>query len=180
MNTCAICQRYTNTIEYMGHNYCHRCAPKEKIQKIIKTPNYLPRFPGDIEKTCAFCGKAFIRPAKQTNQKYCSQKCLLAAIRNKNGIGRFRIFERDKFRCIYCGFSSIKDGAELHADHIIPRHLGGADTAENLVTSCKYCNVEKGIRILPKDILADLQDMVYARNLESELNPTDIIKLPRR
>ena len=33
---------------------------------------------------------------------------------------RFNIFNRDNFRCTYCGRSSSEDGVKLEVDHIIP------------------------------------------------------------
>lgn len=49
---------------------------------------------------------------------------------------RFAILERDNFTCKYCKSSDV----ELQIDHVIPKSLGGADVAENLVTSCASCN----------------------------------------
>lgn len=54
------------------------------------------------------------------------------------------IFRRDQFTCQYCGNHPTR----LTVDHIIPRHLGGTHTWENLVTSCPACNHTKGGRTL--------------------------------
>ena len=54
------------------------------------------------------------------------------------------------FRCRYCGKT-----AET-ADHIIPRHLRGADRAFNLVACCWVCNGAKGARRLLPDIENEL------------------------
>jgi hypothetical protein len=40
------------------------------------------------------------------------------------------IFERDGYRCVICG-RGIKDGVELHADHIKAKGFGGEATIEN-------------------------------------------------
>lgn len=53
---------------------------------------------------------------------------------------RQRVFERDGFACTYCGDAS----SVLHADHIHPRVLGGADEMSNLTTACARCNLSKG------------------------------------
>ena len=50
------------------------------------------------------------------------------------------IFRRDNYTCQYCGVKTSK----LTIDHIIPRHLGGAHTWENLVAACPRCNHKKG------------------------------------
>jgi hypothetical protein len=55
---------------------------------------------------------------------------------------RFAVFERDGFRCRYCGQSG--ENTILHADHDIPVSQGGPTTMENLVTSCAACNLGKG------------------------------------
>lgn len=52
---------------------------------------------------------------------------------------RFKIFQRDGFRCRYCG-----SGDRLTVDHVVPRSKGGANTVDNLVTACAACNAGKG------------------------------------
>ena len=59
----------------------------------------------------------------------------------------FRIFERDGFRCQYCG-KTPRDGIRLQIDHITPRCLGGGSEEDNLVTACAQCNGSKGGRLL--------------------------------
>lgn len=46
-----------------------------------------------------------------------------------------RIFERDEFKCRYCGSRN-----NLHAHHIVYRSEQGTDTASNLVTLCVFCH----------------------------------------
>lgn len=52
---------------------------------------------------------------------------------------RFEVIRRDAFKCHYCHRADIP----LTVDHIIPRALGGPDTAENLVACCSDCNIGK-------------------------------------
>ncbi len=59
-------------------------------------------------------------------------------------LNKHEIFRRDHYTCQYCG----KRGGFLTIDHVIPRHLGGAHTWENLVTACAECNHRKGGRTL--------------------------------
>jgi len=57
-------------------------------------------------------------------------------------LNKQEIFRRDHYTCQYCG----KPNARLTLDHIIPRHMGGLHTWENLVTACPACNLRKGGR----------------------------------
>ncbi|WP_066836509.1 HNH endonuclease [Rufibacter ruber] len=68
----------------------------------------------------------------------------------------FKIHERDGFKCIYCGKSSIIDGVKLRVDHIYPRSKGGDNDPKNLVTSCEPCNLHKTDMILSDDIILEL------------------------
>ena len=78
---------------------------------------------------------------------------------------RRAVFERDNYRCRYCGVRYVDrrtsepvascpyDGPSwasrqrwvglLHVDHVIPRCKGGTDDPDNLVTACRTCNLEK-------------------------------------
>jgi hypothetical protein len=63
---------------------------------------------------------------------------------NKRQVTRIvaaRVFQRDAFRCRYCG-SCI----DLSIDHIVPQKNGRDDSIENLVTCCRSCNSRKGAR----------------------------------
>ena len=57
---------------------------------------------------------------------------------------RREIFRRDNYTCQYCG----RHTTTLTIDHIIPRHMGGPHTWENVVTACASCNHRKGGRTL--------------------------------
>jgi len=61
---------------------------------------------------------------------------------------RFNIFNRDNFRCSYCGRSPSEDGVKLEVDHIIPVAKGGKNTEENLTTACYECNRGKNTKSL--------------------------------
>lgn len=57
---------------------------------------------------------------------------------------RFKIMQRDKFKCCLCGASPAKDSlVELHIDHIKPWSKGGETVMENLQTLCSKCNLGK-------------------------------------
>lgn len=58
---------------------------------------------------------------------------------------RFKVFMRDRFRCVGCGRSPATHlNVELHADHVISVYDGGRTTLENLQTLCQECNLGKG------------------------------------
>ncbi|MBI5208016.1 MAG: HNH endonuclease [Candidatus Firestonebacteria bacterium] len=52
------------------------------------------------------------------------------------------IFKRDSYKCVICG-RGIKNGVELHVDHIKPKDLGGKATIENGQTLCSQHNFIK-------------------------------------
>lgn len=57
---------------------------------------------------------------------------------------RFRVMQRDNFKCCACGASPAKDpSVELHIDHIIPWSKGGETVIDNLQTLCSKCNLGK-------------------------------------
>ena len=58
---------------------------------------------------------------------------------------RFKILERDKFRCQACG-ASAANGADLHIDHILPVSRGGTNDESNLRVLCSECNIGRGNR----------------------------------
>jgi len=57
---------------------------------------------------------------------------------------RFKVLQRDKFRCCTCGVSpSVIPGVKLEVDHITPWSKGGETVIENLRTLCFACNQGK-------------------------------------
>ncbi|MFM8321389.1 MAG: HNH endonuclease [Chloroflexota bacterium] len=52
------------------------------------------------------------------------------------------VLRRDDYTCQYCG----QKFSYLTIDHVIPRHLGGGHSWENLVAACPPCNHRKGGR----------------------------------
>ncbi len=60
-------------------------------------------------------------------------------------LNRRTIFERDGYRCQYCG--EVHEERFLNLDHVIPRDQGGRTTWENIVTSCVRCNSRKANRL---------------------------------
>ena len=57
-------------------------------------------------------------------------------------LNKQEVFRRDNHTCQYCGTRPQRPTL----DHVIPRHLGGEHSWENLVTACPACNHRKGGR----------------------------------
>lgn len=55
-------------------------------------------------------------------------------------LSKAEVFRRDNYTCQYCGTRTSK----LTIDHIVPRHLGGTHSWDNLVAACPHCNHKKG------------------------------------
>jgi 5-methylcytosine-specific restriction endonuclease McrA len=60
----------------------------------------------------------------------------------KPKLSKKAIIERDGLQCQYTGKKLTRKEANI--DHVVPRSRGGRDTWENLVTSSKAVNSEKG------------------------------------
>lgn len=57
---------------------------------------------------------------------------------------RFKVLQRDNFKCCACGKSPATDSnVELQVDHIMPYAKGGETEIDNLQTLCKQCNSGK-------------------------------------
>ena len=55
-------------------------------------------------------------------------------------LNRRAVFARDRHSCQYCGT------AAENIDHVVPRSRGGTHSWENVVASCRRCNLHKGNR----------------------------------
>ena len=58
---------------------------------------------------------------------------------------RFKVLERDKFRCQYCGATANEE--RLQIDHILSVFNGGKNDISNLITACYPCNIGKHKRL---------------------------------
>lgn len=77
---------------------------------------------------------------KQTN----NEKNATNNPRSINYRMRFKVMQRDDFKCQICGASpAMQAGVLLHVDHIVPVAKGGQATMDNLQTLCQKCNLGK-------------------------------------
>jgi hypothetical protein len=99
---------------------------------------------------------------------------------------RFDVLEKDNFACQYCGAKATDDNVLLEIDHIVPVSQGGGNNIENLTTSCKKCNMGKGVKKLgAKKRLTlrqkEIRELEQKREqleayIKSRLNKTEEIK----
>ena len=80
---------------------------------------------------------------------------------------RFRIFSRDGFTCRYCGRRS--DVIPLHLDHLIPVSRGGTNDDDNLITSCRDCNLGKGSRRIEESELPESGRLALAQERNEQM-----------
>ena len=109
-------------------------------------------------RDCDTCGKPY--EALRVTSKFCSPRCRYhkhLARENRVRIPddlRYFVLRRDGFRCRYCGAEPAR--RELHVDHLVSVEDGGALTAvDNLVTTCRRCNLGKGSQSIDPGELPD-------------------------
>jgi hypothetical protein len=99
---------------------------------------------------------AFVDYANDTSAEF-AEHSIKIGIDNKHKTGRnpslrlrWRVLQRDRFKCCDCGRSPATTlGIELHVDHNIPWSKGGETVFENLRTLCSICNLGKS-NLLPE------------------------------
>jgi hypothetical protein len=157
IKTCRCCNKDFKTKNHMIKYCSDICRNKHKYDNYkINYKNIRKRKSIILaEKECVECKKHFF--SFRNNQKFCSKLCNNLNNRRKptnNQLPllklRFEILERDGFKCQYCGRNPREHNCILNIDHIIPRIKGGLTTYENLITSCKECNLGKGDTLLNK------------------------------
>lgn len=86
--------------------------------------------------------------------KWEHQRAVSKSKRSKLAPGlRYKILERDGFRCKLCGVSG--DDSLLEVDHVIAVSRGGSDDESNLRTLCYDCNVGKRIHCSEGKVLRE-------------------------
>lgn len=66
--------------------------------------------------------------------------------------------------CEYCRSQAMFSSDTFSTEHIIPRHLGGETTLENLALSCQGCNNEKHTKVQALDpITGEMAPLYHPR-----------------
>lgn len=95
------------------------------------------------------------------------------------GSRRFRILQRDNFRCQYCG-RTPKDDIKLEVDHIIPICKGGDSEDSNLITACFECNRAKAGNRLNYDAEQSItpEPQLYDKIEQLTTTSKDVVESP--
>lgn len=100
-------------------------------------------------ETCDFCVGLMVRVTKFTEAGWRRVGPGSSRPKRKSGGSksraskRRRIYERDGWRCVECGFNGRKCPEKLTLDHRIPKSKGGSNSESNLQTMCRPCNQAK-------------------------------------
>lgn len=114
---------------------------KQPLSKFSVSP-YAQRYGSWYNALKAFIAtmNGDIIETKQTN----NEKNATNNPRTINYRTRFKVMQRDDFKCQICGASpAMQAGVLLHVDHIVPVAKGGQATMDNLQTLCQKCNLGK-------------------------------------
>jgi len=84
-------------------------------------------------------------------------------------VKREAVFERDEWRCVYCGEQFA--AALLTIDHVQPQVRGGDGSGGNVVTACATCNLRKGHRRLAEFLLDEPAALVNFRQFARHVWP---------
>lgn len=113
-------------------------------------------------RKCARCGSDF--QPWDNDQRYCSQTC--SARTNGRAHPHFAGLSRDEQLRLAGGYTQKQLRGILHewqaegrvceycggpcetTDHVVPLSRGGANTLDNLVPACLWCNSSKGSKLL--------------------------------
>lgn len=122
-----------------------RRAELSRPPSAISQSPYRRRFRSWVEALHAFVEYA------DESEASLGSSCCSAGASSKPATGRdpslrmrFKVLQRDRFRCRACGATPATDSTvHLHVDHITPWSAGGETTMENLQTLCSNCNLGK-------------------------------------
>ena len=88
------------------------------------------------------------------------------AWRQAPALSNFKLFNRDRQVCAYCGGHFHFDA--LTREHIKPVSRGGLDSWMNCITACRTCNGRKGNR-LPEEARMSLLYLPYVPSLHEDM-----------
>lgn len=92
------------------------------------------------------------------------------------------VFDRDGYRCRYCGKGG---GTPLTVDHLVTWESGGPSTMENLVSACRKCNKVRGDLPYEKWLLHNYylsvrMNLTEGQRLANTMLQTTLDKIPLR
>lgn len=172
---CKICREEFSTTVSKNEKVCYKRKCRKAYSEIKRRKKR--ELEVGVEMICKNCGKKFPkRKRKLYKDKYCSKKCFKEAIKKAKKKQKsiyllnkrktyFNIFERDGFRCMYCGKTPKDDKVKLVIDHIMPIVKGGKSEPQNMITSCSKCNNHKYNRLLPKQLIIEFWDYCDNNNI---------------
>lgn len=153
---CVVC---SNVVSGQGFTCSTEC--RKQRNRVATSTAYRARHP-IVVRTCDNCG-TLCESAKKKRRVFCSPECLRrfckrvekakrrARLRGapSERIDPIKVFERDGWRCVYCGCATPKElrgqavDAAPEMDHIVPLSRGGSHTWANVTCSCRKCNNRK-------------------------------------
>lgn len=127
---------------------------KENPNRDIKHKEIVPWLMSEHQKRT---GNVFADPDRQIRQlaqsgflikiakgiyRYEPESIIIRELEDFSQKQKEEILLRDEYKCVVCG-KGVKDGVELHVDHIKPKDLGGKAIIENGQTLCAQHNFLK-------------------------------------
>src|ERR1700739_2055656 len=160
---CVMCNKY---LQCLHRSYKYTCSAE--CQRLLVNGQVKGAL---LNERCAVCDRYFI--PKKEGAIYCSEKCRY--VKEPNYKSSFSIFKRDGFKCIYCGKSSIEDGAKLAVDHIKAIGIGGLSEINNLITACSKCNSGKNISQLSIDVQQRILTVLVESNKNLSVDEFELV-----
>jgi 5-methylcytosine-specific restriction endonuclease McrA len=91
-----------------------------------------------------------VTPAVLRLHRYVPRRC------NPRRFNKHVMFNRDGFRCQYCG--TVVNSTNVSIEHVHPQSRGGETSFLNCVTACRPCNRRKASRTLVESGMALLSE----------------------
>lgn len=113
----------------------------------------MPRGPGcGGRATCPTCAKANAKALDAATRNH--RKRARKAGVNYEPVNKWRVFERDGYRCHICGRKTSKRGGPFSPryptlDHLVPFAARGPHSYANTACACRECNTWKGAGVSP-------------------------------
>jgi hypothetical protein len=147
-----ICEKfgieYEKYEELLKKFYVEQQLCSQEISDLIKNESGINLSPRSIQRVInklgvsRSIGDAFRLSCSKDRVKWAYKEDKIKRKTMNRGL-RYKILQRDGFKCVLCGETGINTCLEI--DHIIPVCQGGTDEEKNLRTLCIDCNIGKRI-----------------------------------